>query len=168
MKEILKAQKHVKMSSVDLVAGAIVIVLSLFIILYAIPYQVSMAFGSKGVITPRTLPYGVAVVMLLCGAKMMWDGFALWRRQKKGGEAQTVNFSVIAFLVALIGFFFAVGITKIGYVPVNLISMFLLYFICGGRKPWVAAVMAVAFTIVSVLFFRYYLQIPVPLFPGMM
>ena len=51
----------------------------------------------------------------------------------------------------------------IGYPLANIIMVYVMYWLSGGKSWWKGLVLALAFTIVSVLFFYVYLKLSIPL-----
>lgn len=164
MDKILMAHAQVSDHKAHIVTGAIVVLLSLFLIFYAIPYQIAVGLGARGVVTPRTLPYYTSFVMLFCGIYVLFDGFRRKRNLAKYQESpQFVDFSLLAIIITLIGFFFAGFIREWGYPLSNVLAMLAIYYIFGGRKLWVGLTIGIVFTAFSWLFFVVYLNLSIPL-----
>lgn len=164
---LFEGKKTVLLGNANLIAGAFFVLLGLSLILYAVPEHIALGFGSKrfALVGPRTLPYGVAVVMLLCGLKTMHTGY----REKKlhallnKEHGKTVSFHGIAFVVIVIGLLFTASMPYIGYPAANILTVGALYYLSGGKRITTGVFVSVLFTTVSVLFFSVYLKISIPM-----
>ncbi len=167
MKGILAKKASFRLSNVDMVAGTAIILLSTFLLAYAVPYDIDLGFGTKSGITPRTMPYAVAVGMLLCGVKILYDGYrkkqlAAMAKAKKGQEEKTVPFFALSFSIFLMGLVFSGLLNLVGYPVANIALMMFLYYISGGTKLTTALLLGALFSAASVLFFSYYLKLSIP------
>ncbi len=150
-----------------MVAGAAIIALSIFLLTYAVPYEIDLGFGTKSGISPRTLPYAVAIGMLLCGLKILHDGhrkkkLAALARAGTGREEKAVSFFALSFSIFLMGLVFSGLLNLVGYPVANIALMMFLYFISGGTSLKTAFALGGLFTLVSVLFFSHYLKLSIP------
>jgi hypothetical protein len=152
------------MSNTDIVTGTLIILFSTFLLAYAVPRQINLGFGSKGGVSPRTLPYGIAVVMMLCGLKILYNGYQARKRAATGmgQEEKNVFFYLLSFTIVFVGFVGSALLEILGYPLISVVMMLLMYYFSGGKKLWVGAVLAVAFTMTCMLFFSTYLQLAIP------
>lgn len=179
IEKILSRAAGIKRSTADIASGIVITILSIALLAYGIPNGISMGQAgiSKGANNPRTLPYAVSTVFLVMGVLVLITGIRKKISEKhsvKAEAAQTgeneskqvkdeISFMVIAFVVAVIGIAFALLFRTVGYIPLNLIAMILMYYLFGGTKWYEAVILAVVFTGIMVGFFKYYLLINIPL-----
>lgn len=151
-----------------MITGASVFLLGIFLLFYAIPAHVPLGFGSKSGISPRTLPYGVSVMFIICGLKVLYDGYHQKKIHDKAmaekgvSSEKMVSFYTLSFVIGLMGFVGTALMDIVGYPIVNTLMMMALYYFSGGKKLWVALALGVIFSVCSVLFFSYYLQLSIP------
>ena len=151
-----------------MVTGALVMLFGIFMLFYAIPAHVPLGFGSKFGMSPRSLPYGVSVMFVICGLKVLYDG---WHQKRIHDQAlaakgvlteKTVSFYALSFVIGLMGFVGTALMDLVGYPIINILMMMALYYFSGGKKLWAALALGVLFTVCSVLFFSTYLKLSMP------
>jgi phosphatidylglycerophosphate synthase len=126
------------------------------------------SFGSTAYITPKTFPYGVSIVSLICGLEILISGFLAWKKEKHSQiKASPITLHFVAFLIFALGILFSGALKTIGYPIVNTLSILAMYYISGGKKIWVGVITAVSFSVVSYLFFSVYLKLSIPLGLGL-
>ena len=167
MKGFLATKASFRLSNTDMITGGLIIILSIFLMVYAIPYQIDLGFGSSGSISPRTLPYGVAGLMLICGIKILHDGYLEKKRAAiratRGQQEAIVSFYTLALTMGAMGLVLSGLLSIIGYPLTNIILMVAMYYFSGGTKLKSAAILSVLFTIGAWLFFASYLKLSIPL-----
>ena len=168
MKYFIAGKKALRLSNMDMITGASVILIGIFLLCYAIPAEIPLGFASKSGMSPKTLPFGVAVLMVICGLKVLYDGY----RQKKNHDKaaaergipteKMVSFYTIFLVICIMGFIGTALIHLLGYPIVNIALMMAMYYLSGGKSVWAALALGVVFTICSVLLFSYCLQLSIP------
>ena len=163
MNKFLSIHAEIKDYNAHIITGSVVVLTSLFLIFYAIPHQIAEGFG-RHMMSPRSFPYFTAYVLLFCGIYVIFDGFRKKKELARYNESpQLVDFSLLAIIFTLLGFFFAGFIRTLGYPLCNILIMLVIYYIFGGRKFLVGLATAIAFTVVSWLFFVVYLNLSIPI-----
>jgi len=160
LKSSFQIEKSISGAKFDIAGGSVIALLALYLLASGIKSQVSLGFGGSGAkigIGPRTLPYFLALILLVLAVLMIIGAL----KRLKAGISRTVGISVMPFIAFAIGLLFAVLTEGLGYIPVNLLSMLGVYFLFGGRKLWVGLAIAVPFTVLSTLFFVFYLKLPI-------
>lgn len=150
-----------RQSVADILLGALVILLNLFLILVGTQLYISEGYGNSYGITPRTFPRLVFGVAVLLGAILVVRGVIAARR--RDGQEKTVSFYLMSAAIFLNIIIFVVIMKPIGYPLANIIMVYVMYWLSGGKSWWKGLVLALAFTIVSVLFFYVYLKLSIPL-----
>jgi len=165
MDKILGKKFEVKVETVNICVGVIVLLVSLFLLCVGIPKFIGVGFGTAGtILTPRSFPRLIALFGLLLGGMVLWKGISEKKKRKTDAEAgKTVTFYVVSLAVALLCVVFIVGLKPLGYPIINIVTLFGMYFVSGGRKPLHGILMAVIFTIVSTWFFFAYLKLSIPM-----
>jgi len=165
--KILSKSIKINRNKADILAGAVVAALALLLLIVEIPLiPVGQSGLSRGANNPRTMPYIVATVFLVMGVLILLRGITSMRKakaDKEGKPVEEATFMVIAVVLAAIGIVYALLFRVVGYIPLNLISMILVYYLFGGTKWYEALILSVVFTAIMVLFFKYYLLINIPL-----
>ena len=104
-----------------------------------------MPFGAMEVFTPRTMPFGLAILGIVISTAIIlkpapgdraaptpWAGFA-WRR------VGLLGLDMLAY---------AYLITRIGFMPSTTLFLIVGYLILGERRPWVLAVASLPVAVV--------------------
>lgn len=143
----------------DIVSGAFLALFSGLCLVYIIPKYVALGFGNTYV-TPQSFPKVVAAVTLCFGLFIMIRGIV---NVKKGTEPKQVSFAMSSLCLCVIGIAYAVLFEIVGYIPLNIVCIPVVYYMFGGKKWWEAAIISVVFTAICVLFFKVYLQLVIPL-----
>ncbi|MBQ5954284.1 MAG: tripartite tricarboxylate transporter TctB family protein [Lachnospiraceae bacterium] len=165
MDKILSKKITVKMETLDIIAGAIVIAIGAFLLTIGIPKFIGIGFATAGtILTPRTFPRIVAVLMILLGVLLIASGLKTKAKNKKENiESKTVRFYVVSFVIMLVCVLFIELLKPLGYPIVSILTAVAMYFICGGKKWWESVVLAVLFTAVSTWFFFIYMKMSIPM-----
>jgi len=164
MNKLVKAlDKHieVRQSTADLGFGIGVLLLDLFLYTIGVGKFISEGFTTSYGITAKTFPKVVFIAGILLGVLLIVQ--ALGKRMKKDPNEGTVTFHLInaAIFADLVLFVFT--LIPLGYPIANIIMMIIMYWLSGG-KSWVKAIiMSVVFTVVSIVFFYYYLKLAIPM-----
>ena len=164
MNKLVKAlDKHieVRQSTADLGFGIGVLLLDLFLYTIGVGKFISEGFTTSYGITAKTFPKVVFIAGIVLSVLLIVQ--ALGKRMKKDPNEGTVTFHLInaAIFADLVLFVFT--LIPLGYPIANIIMMIIMYWLSGG-KSWVKAIiMSVVFTVVSIVFFYYYLKLAIPM-----
>lgn len=145
----------------DAIAGVVLIVLSAVMITLtaSFPEFPGQKYGPS--LFPRILGAG----LIVCGAILMWNGMAArragapwieiapWARQPR----RLATFLLVIALLLL--YIFAAE--TVGFIPFALMFLAVL-FVWLGVRPWIAAVTALASTLIVYWFFATLLRVPLP------
>lgn len=143
----------------DIIAGALLVILAVLLLVWIIPNYVALGFGNTFV-TPRSFPKAITIVTLVLGFVVMVRGIL---NMKKGTEPKQLSYAMSSLVLCVIGILYAIFFEIVGYVPLNVVCLPIIYLLFGGRKWWEAVVITVVFTAICVGFFRFYLQLSIPL-----
>ena len=122
---------------------------------------ISEGYTTSYGITAKTFPKVVFLAGILLGALLIV--IALTKRAKHDPQEGTVTFHLINFAIFANLVLIVFTIIPLGYPIANIIMMVIMYWLSGG-KSWVKAIlMAVIFTVISVLFFYTYLKLAIPM-----
>ena len=164
MNKLVKAlDKHieVRQSTADLGFGIGVLLVDLFLVIVGVGKFLGDGFASAYGITPKTFPKVVFIAGILLGVLLIVE--ALGKRKKNDPNEGKVTFHLINLAIFADLVLFVFTIVPLGYPIANIIMMVIMYWLSGG-KSWVKAIlMAVIFTVVSVLFFYTYLKLAIPM-----
>lgn len=164
MNKLVKAlDKHieVRQSTADLGFGIGVLLVDLFLMIVGVGKFIGDGFASAYGITPKTFPKVVFIAGILLGVLLIVE--ALGKRKKNDPNEGKVTFHLINLAIFADLVLFVFTIVPLGYPIANIIMMVIMYWLSGG-KSWVKAIlMAVIFTVVSVLFFYTYLKLAIPM-----
>lgn len=150
-----------------MIAGGAIALLGLFLVLVGVPKFVDLGFATAGfVLTPRSFPRMVSILLTILGAVVAGRGFFQHRRDKRTGtQAPVIEFYTASAAVALLCLFFLLAIKPLGYPITNALIMFGMYYLSGGKKILTSIATALIFTVISTWFFVFYLQLSIPLGP---
>ena len=164
--------KKIVLRNTDMITGAVIVILSLFLLLYAIPYQISTAFSTtgNGAISQRAFPYIVSIVMLICGLSILKSGYSKYKRLQKHTEdspkdsaEDSIEILLVSIVVIALGVIATVLLKPLGYLLTSGLTTLALYYICGGRKLHKGVILAAVFAVVTWVFFYVYLKLSIPL-----
>lgn len=158
---LLDRRVSVRKSVTDIMLGVGVILINLFLILVGVRKYISEGYGNSYGITPRTFPTFVFGVAILLGAILALRGITTARQHSQ--DEETVSFYLISVAVFVNIIVFVLIMKPVGYPVANLIMMYIMYWLSGGKSWWKGLVLSIVFTIVSVAFFYNYLQLSIPL-----
>jgi len=164
MNKLVKAldkKIEVRQSTADLGFGIGVLLLDLFLYTIGVGKFISEGFTTSYGITAKTFPKVVFIAGIVLSVLLIVQ--ALGKRMKKDPNEGTVTFHLInaAIFADLVLFVFT--LIPLGYPIANIIMMIIMYWLSGG-KSWVKAIiMSVVFTVVSIVFFYYYLKLAIPM-----
>ena len=159
--QLLNKNIKLRQSTADIVFGGIVIALNLFLLTVGVNKYISEGYGNSFGITSRTFPRFIFGGAILLGAVLALE--ALRRRKKRDPNEKIVEFHLIHLAILATIILFVFTIKPLGYPIANLIMMILMYWLSGG-KSWVKClILAVVFTVCSVLFFYTYLKLSIPM-----
>lgn len=151
----------VRQSTADLGFGIGVLILDLFFLLVGTNLYISEGYTTSYGITARTFPRLVFIMGVVLSAILIME--SLGKRKKHDPNEGVVTFHLINWAIFADLVLFVVLIMPLGYPIANIIMMVIMYWLSGG-KSWVKGiVMAVLFTIISVLFFYTYLKLSIPM-----
>ena len=140
----------------DQISGLFLLLLALFVAWENRAYPV----GSLTEPGPGYLPLGLAIFL---GATGLLIAVLGGRSQPFSGTRwQELTHAIIVFATCGFG---AIALERLGY---RLTVLALLVFFLGvveRKKPWVAAVVAIGFSLISYLVFATWLRVPLPLSP---
>lgn len=164
MNKLVKAlDKHieVRQSTADLGFGICVLLLDVFLYTIGAGKFISEGYTTTYGITAKTFPKVVFLAGALLGLLLIVQ--ALSMRMKKDPNEGKVSFHLINLAIFADLALFVFTIVPLGYPIANIIMMVIMYWLSGG-KSWIKAfVMAIVFTIISVLFFYTYLKLAIPM-----
>lgn len=164
MNKLVKAlDKHVEIrqSTADLGFGIGVIILDLFLMIVGVGKFIGEGFASSYGVTPKSFPKVVFIAGIALGGILIIE--ALGKRRRSGPNEGKVTFHLMNLAIFADLALFVFTIVPLGYPIANIIMMVIMYWLSGG-KSWIKAfIMAILFTIVSVLFFYTYLKLAIPM-----
>ena len=164
MNKLVKAlDKHVEVrqSTADLGFGIGVLLLDLFLMTIGVGKYISEGYTTSYGITAKTFPKVVFIAGILLGLLLIVEG--LGKRMKNDPNEGKVTFHLINLAIFANLTLFVFTIIPLGYPIANIIMMVIMYWLSGG-KSWVKAILlAVIFTVISVLFFYTYLKLAIPM-----
>ena len=164
MNKLVKAlDKHieVRQSTADLGFGIGVLLVDLFLMIVGVGKFIGDGFASAYGITPKTFPKVVFIAGILLGVLLIVE--ALGKRKKNDPNEGKVTFHLINLAIFADLVLFVFTIVPLGYPIANIIMMVIMYWLSGGKSWFKAILMAVIFTVVSVLFFYTYLKLAIPM-----
>ncbi len=163
MENFLKKKITLTASMANITGGAAVTTISVFLILYAIPYQITEGYGKAAYgVTSKTFPYMISIVSLILGLALILSGLKA-HQANRGKEEPVISFYMISLVVVALIAVFTIFFRTLGYPIVNIILVVGMYFLSGGKKLWKGLVLAVVCTIAFVLFFKVYLRLSIPM-----
>lgn len=164
MNKLVKAlDKHVEVrqSTADLGFGIGVLIVDLFLMFIGVGKFIGEGFTTSFGITAKTFPRFVFIAGIILSAVLIAE--ALGKRAKHDPNEGKVTFHLINLAIFLDLVLFVFTIIPLGYPIANIIMMVIMYWLSGG-KSWIKAIiMALVFTIISVVFFYYYLKLAIPM-----
>ena len=167
MNRIFNLHLTVVRSRLDVILGIVFAAIALWLRLIGIKANTSTGFGSVGVVDDRLFPNIVSVIAFICALGIL--GIGIWDRRTdaakkaKGQEPEKVEFSIYVIFMLILAIFYCSTFSILGYPLCNVISMYAVYFMLGGKKVLPGIVMSVVFTLCSYLFFAQYLGVVLPL-----
>lgn len=155
--------RHIKVreSVADILFGAAVVLLNLFLLLIGVRKYISAGTNASFGISARTFPSFVFITAIVLGVILILKGVG--NNAKKNSNEKIVCFHLISLAILLNIIIFVFTIKPLGYPIANLIMMIIMYVLSGG-KSWIKCLlMSVVFTVCSVLFFYTYLKLSIPM-----
>ena len=167
MDKFLKKKITVKKETLDIIVGSIVVALGAFLLIIGIPNYIGIGFATAGtILTPRTFPRIIAILMVILGGLVILSGIREKHRIKKeNAKSKTVQFYAVSFIIMLLCVFFIECLKPLGYPIVSMLTVAAMYYISGGKKWWEALITAVGFTAVTTWFFFIYMKMSIPMGP---
>lgn len=167
MEKIFKLRVQATKAHVDISVGIVFILFSIFMLAYGIRNQCAISFGSVGIVTDRLFPYIIESVSLILSVLILALGLYDNHRDKNlraaGMPVAMTECSIYVLFLAVIGVFFIFTMKTIGYPLCNVIAMYAIYYMLGGKKIWQGLAVSVGFTVLSYLFFAQYLGVSLSL-----
>ena len=164
MNKLVKAlDRHVEVrqSTADLGFGIGVLLVDLFLMFVGVGKYISEGYTTSYGITAKTFPKVVFIAGIILSVILIVT--ALAKRAKKDPNEGKVTFHLINLAIYADLVLFVFTIIPLGYPIANVIMMVIMYWLSGG-KSWIKAIlMAVIFTVISVLFFYTYLKLAIPM-----
>ncbi len=164
MNKLVKAldkKIELKASVVDIIFGGFIFVLNLFLATVGVSKFIQDGYGNKYGVTPKTFPRVIFIAACILAFLMILRGLSEFRKKKE--NEKIVQFRLISVAIFLDMVLFVFTMQPLGYPIANIIMMTIMYWLSGG-KSWVKCILvAVLFTVVSVLFFHTYLKINIPM-----
>lgn len=152
---------EVRQSTADLGFGIGVLLVDLFLMTVGVAKYISEGYTTTYGITAKTFPKVIFIAGIALGVLLIVE--ALGKRSKHDPNEGKVKFHLINLAIFADLVLFVFTIIPLGYPIANIIMMVIMYWLSGG-KSWVKAIlMSVIFTVVSVLFFYYYLKLAIPM-----
>lgn len=158
--KILDKQIIIPQSLADMIFGAAVLALNLFLKFVGVNKYIA-DYGATFGIDARTLPSAVFLVAGLLGILLIIEGYGKYK--KKDQDENKVSFHLISLAILLDMAIFVFTIKPLGYPIANFIMMIIMYWLSGGKSWLKGIIMSVIFTVVSVLFFYTYLKLSIPM-----
>jgi len=164
MNKLVKAldkRVEVRQSTADLGFGLAVLLLDLFLFTFGTNKFISEGYTTSYGITARTFPKVVFIAGIVLGALLIVT--ALSKRRKNDANEGKVTFHLINLAIFADLALFVFTLIPLGYPIANIIMMVIMYWLSGGKSWLKAIIMSVVFTVISVLFFYYYLKLAIPM-----
>ena len=167
LNDLFKLRLEMSRSKLDVFMGTAFTALALYLRLAGIRKFTNVGFGSVGIVDDRLFPNIVAVAAMICALCILALGISDRRRDRKkeaeGEPAARDEISIFIVFIAAIGIFYVLCMEPLGYPLCNIISMIMIYFLLGGKKPLAGVSVACIFTLCSWLFFAKYLGVVLPM-----
>ena len=164
MNKLVKALDRkivLRASMVDIILGAGIFVLNLFLATIGTSKYIMEGYGNKYGITPQTFPRIIFIAACALSLIMLLEG--LKNHKKKDDAETTIQFRLVSFAIFLDMVLFVFLMEPLGYPLANMLMMIIMYWLSNG-KSWIKCIItAVIFTVVSVLFFHTYLKLNIPM-----
>ena len=164
MNKLVKAlDKHVEVrqSTADLGFGIGVLLLDLFLMFIGVGKYISEGFTTSYGITAKTFPKVVFIAGIILSLVLIVT--ALTKRAKHDPNEGKVTFHLINAAIFADMALFVFILIPVGYPIANILMMVIMYWLSGGKSWLKAIIMSVVFTVISVLFFYYYLKLAIPM-----
>ena len=159
--KLLDRHVMVRKSVADVLLGVAVILINLLMITVGVQKYITTGYGNSYGITPRTFPCFVFGVAILLGAILVLRGIKAAKLHEE--KEETVDFHLISIAIFLDIIFFVATMKSLGYPVSNLIMMYVMYWLSGGKTWWTGLILSIIFTAASILFFYNYLKLPIPM-----
>lgn len=157
---LLNKQVTVRQSLADIIFGAAVLALNLFLKFVGVNKYIA-DYGATFGIDARTFPNVIFIAASILGVLLIVEGVGTYR--KKTENEKTVSFHLISIAILLDMAIFVFTLKPLGYPIANFIMMIIMYWLSGG-KSWIKClIMSLIFTVCSVLFFYTYLKLSIPM-----
>lgn len=166
MNKLVKALNKkitLRASQADLIFGAVVVVLNAWLFFVGVPKFIELGVGNKYGTTPQTLPKAIFLAAMILGVLLIVESWGTFK--KKAEDEKTVSFHLISLCILADLALFVFTLKPLGYPIANVIMIYIMYWLSGGKKWWKGLVLALIFTTVCVLFFFYYLKLSIPMGP---
>ena len=164
MNKLVKAlDRHVEVrqSTADLGFGIAVLLLDVFLYTIGVGKFISEGFTTSYGITAKTFPKVIFIAGILLGLVLIVT--ALTKRKKNDPNEGKVTFHLINAAIFADLLLFVFTLIPLGYPIANIIMMIIMYWLSGGKSWAKAIIMSVVFTVVSIVFFYYYLKLAIPM-----
>ena len=159
--KLLDKKISLRESLVDIIAGAFVFLLNLWLATVGVSKYINEGYGNKYAVTPKTFPQVVFIAAMALSVLVLIKGVTQFRKKKE--NEKIIEFRLISLAILLDMTFFVLTMQPLGYPIANMIMIIVMYWLSGG-KSWIKAILtAVLFTTASILFFFYYLKLSVPM-----
>ena len=159
--KLLDRHVAVRKSVADIILGVGVMLVNFFMLVVGVGKYITEGYGNTYGITPCTFPRVIFGVAILLGAILVIRGLAAARRHNENEER--IDFYLMSLAIFVVIVFFVFAMKPLGYPVANLIMMYAMYWLSGGKSWWKGLVLAVLFTVASILFFYIYLKLPIPM-----
>ena len=164
MNKLVKAldkKISLRASLADIIFGGVIFLLNLFLATVGVEKYINEGYGNKYAVTPKTFPRAVFIAAMALAILVIIKGIVEYRKKKE--NEKVIHFRLISLAIFLDMVFFVFTMQTLGYPIANMIMMIVMYWLSGG-KSWIKAILtALLFTVVSILFFFYYLKLSVPM-----
>ncbi|MBR4165098.1 MAG: tripartite tricarboxylate transporter TctB family protein [Lachnospiraceae bacterium] len=164
MNKLVKALNRklvLRQSLVDIILGGFICLLNLFLATIGTSRYIQEGYGNKYGVTPQTFPRAVFIAATVLGLLVVLKGVRELIKKKE--DEPTVQFHLVSLAIFVDMLLFVVLLRPLGYPIANMLMMIAMYWLSGGKKWWKAVVLALAFTVVSILFFHTYLKLSIPM-----
>ena len=157
---MLNKQVLLRQSVADMIFGAVVLALNLFLKFVGANKYIA-DYGATFGIDARTLPSAIFFLAAFLGVLLIVEGYGKFK--KKDPNEKMVSFHLISFAILADMGIFVATIKPLGYPIANFIMMMIMYWLSGGKSWLKSIILSTIFTVCSVLFFYTYLKLSIPI-----
>lgn len=157
----LNKEVKIRASLGDLIFGIATIVLNVFLRFVGVEKYIDEGYGNTFGVSPRTFPRYVFIAGIVLGCILVFQAYKKYK--KNDSTEKEVSFNLISLAILVNVILFVILIKPLGYPIANLILMIIMYWLSGGKSWKKCIILAIVFTVCSVLFFYTYLRLSIPM-----